>query len=323
MSRRAIQTLALAALSFGLVSALASSAVWGKFTKTGSNAGNTITAATDFTAPVATDTTIAKSAGGAGGVIKKGGTYYVYANVTDGGNPASGVNTVTANVNTITSGQNAASLTSGSYEVEGVAYNRRSAKLTAGSSLAAGTYSYTLTMKDVAGNSRAESGFSVEVDNTAMTATNIQITNGSTTAGLAQLGDHITFTFSEEPDPASILAGWDGTSTAVVVRLNQVSAADTVTIYNSTNTTALPLGTIELGRTDYTTSSRTFGASGTDSTMELSGNQLFITLGTQSGAATTAAGTGTLKWTPSATVTDIAGNAMSTAAKSVTGQKAF
>ena len=70
--------------------------------------------------------------GGVGGFIKKGGTYYVYANVTDTGNPASGVSTVNANVSAITSGSTAATLTAGTFTVDGVSYNRRSASLTAG-----------------------------------------------------------------------------------------------------------------------------------------------------------------------------------------------
>ncbi len=318
MSRRAVQISCLTALSVGLASALAGGAIWGSFSKAAASSGNTITAATDFVAPEVTATTIAKTAGGNSGLIKKGGTYFVYANVADSGNPASGVSSVTANVNSITSGQTAATLGAGTFTVDGDTYNRRSASLTAGSSLAAGTYGYSLTLKDTAGNSGTESGFTVLVDNTAMTAADIQTANGGSIVGRAEIGDKITYTYSEEPDPNSIVSGWDGSSTDVVVRLNNATN-DTVTIFNSTNKTQLPLGTISLGRSDYTSSNRTFGASGTASTMELSGNQIFIVLGTQSGAATTAASTGTMSWTPSSTVTDLAGNAMSTTAKSESG----
>ena len=71
------------------------------------------------------------------------------------------------------------------------------------------------------------------------------------------------------------------------------------------------LGTISLARTDYTSANRTFGATGTASTMVQSGPVVTITLGTPSAAASTAAGTGTLSWTPSASATDRAGNAAS------------
>ena len=53
----------------------------------------------------------------------------------------------------------------------------------------------------------------------------------------------MTFTFSEQIDPESILSGWTGASTNVVVRIND-TATDTVLIYNSANTTQLPLGTM-------------------------------------------------------------------------------
>ena len=53
------------------------------------------------------------------------------------------------------------------------------------------------------------------MDNTAPTATDVQTTNvGGGTNGKAETGDTITFTYSETLDPYSILAGWNGSSTA-------------------------------------------------------------------------------------------------------------
>lgn len=308
--RPAMVATALVAFLLG-AAAMARPGVWGNFTSASPDTGNTITAATDFRAPTASASAIGKTAGGITGSIKKGGTYYVYANVSDTGNPASGVSTVTANVNAITSGSTAVALSSGSFSAGGVTYNYRSAALTAGASLVAGSYSYSLTLTDVAGNSATQSGFSVTVDNTVPTGTDVQTTNGGSIAGRADAGDKLTFTFSSEVDPTSILAGWNSGATNVVVRLNNATN-DTVTIFNSTNTTQLPLGSISLGRSDYTTANITFGATGTASSMVMSGSTVTITLGTQSAAATTAAATGTMSWTPSATVTDAAGNALST-----------
>ena len=51
----------------------------------------------------------------------------------------------------------------------------------------------------------------------------------------------------------------------------------------------------------------------------MSGNTITITLGTQSAAATTAAATGTMSWTPSASATDPAGNATATTAVTESG----
>lgn len=315
--RPAIVAAALVAFLLG-TAAVSRHSVWGSFTSTTPSSGNTITAASDFRAPSASESVIAKAAGGLTGAIKKAGTYYVYANVSDTGNPASGVSTVTANVSSITSGSTAVALAAGSFTAGGVTYNRRSASLTAGSSLAAGSYSYSLTLTDVAGNSATQSGFGVTVDNTAPSGTDVQTTNGGSIAGRADAGDKIAFTFSGEIDPSSILSGWTGAATNVVVRLNNATN-DTVTVFNATNATQLPLGSINLGRSDYTTANVTFGATGTASSMVLSGSTVTITLGTQSAAATTAAASGTMSWTPSASATDAAGNAVSTTAATESG----
>jgi large repetitive protein len=319
-TRPALVAATVAAVLLG-ASALARQSVWGNFTSTAPNAGNSITAAADFRAPTASASAVGKTAGGIVGQIKKGGTYYVYANATDTGNPASGVSTVTANVSSITSGSTAVALSAGSFSAGGVSYGYRSAALTAGSTLAAGSYSYALTLTDVAGNSKTQTGFTVTVDNTAPTGTDVQIVNTGATAGLAEAGDKITFTYSKAIDPNSILAGWNSGSTNVVVRLNNGSGSsnDTVTVFNSTNATQLPLGSINLGRTDYTGANITYGATGTVSAMVMSGTTITTTLGTQSAAATTAPATGTMTWTPSASATDAAGNAASTTAATESG----
>jgi hypothetical protein len=319
-TRPAIAAATIVAVLLG-ASALARQSVWGNFTATGSSPGNSITAATDFRAPTASGSAIGKTAGGLAGQIKKGATYYVYANASDSGNPASGVATVTANVSSLTAGSTAVALSAGSFNSGGVSYGFRSAALTAGASLAAGSYSYSLTLTDVAGNSQTQSGYSVTVDNTGPSGTDVQTPNVGTTNGLAQAGDTISFSFSKAIDPNSILSGWSGSSTSVVLRLNNGAGSnnDTVTVFNSTNATQLPLGSVNLGRTDYTSASITFGATGTASTMVMSGNTITVTLGTQSAAATTAAATGTMIWTPSASATDPAGNAASTTAVTESG----
>lgn len=310
---------AILVLMVALTSVLANSAVFGWVSKTpATSINNKITAATDFIAPTITETVIAKTTGGIAGTIRKGGTYYVYANGADTGNPASGVSTIKANVSSITSGQTAATLSAGTFTVEGQSFTRRSASLTAGSTLAAGSASYALTVTDANANARTESGFTVDVDNTAPAGTDVQTTNGGAIAGRADADDKITYTFSKELDPNSVLAGWTGASTSVVVRLNQATK-DTITVYNATNATLLPLGTISLNATDYTTASITFGATGTASTMTMSGNQIFVVLGTQSAAATTAAATGTMIWTPAAGATDASGNPTSTTAVNESG----
>jgi hypothetical protein len=283
---------------------------------------NAFTTAADWSPPTTSSSVIAKTVGYAAGYIKQGGTFYVYANVADVGNPPAGVSTVTANVSTITTGQTAVSLVAGSYSIGGVSYNYRTNSITANASLNANTYTYSITATDAGSRSATTNSWSVVVDNTAPSASDIQSANKTGgLAGRAEIGDTITFTFSEPIEPNSILAGWTGASTNAVVRMSNgfLLADDSFAVYNSSNTSQLPLGSVVLGRGDYVSSSITFGASGTASTMALSGSTITITLGTQSSAATTAGGNGTMAWSPSATATDRAGNACSTANRNETG----
>lgn len=320
MSHRRARHLTLAA-SVALLIAVTMSVgqSFGSFTATAANGGNTFATASDYRAPTINRSVIAKSAGGTPGFIKQGGAYFVYADITDTGNPASGISTATSSTSTVTTGATATALSSGSFSIGGLSYGRRSASLTANATLAAGTYTYSVTSADVAGNSGSQS-YTVTVDNTVPTGTDIQTANGGSIAGRPELNDTITYTFSEPIDPNSILAGWTGTATNVVARVNDGGASnDQVQIFNSTNLSQLPLGSVNLGRTDYVTSSITFGASGTASNMTMSGNAITVKLGTQSAAGTTAASTGTMVWTPSATATDRAGNAASTTNATETG----
>jgi hypothetical protein len=312
--------LATAALLLALLGLAASAGtVWALYTGSVASSGNELVAAADWAAPTASSSVIAKSQGGVPGYVKQGGTYMVYASVGDSGAPASGVSSVTANASTVTTGQTAAALSSGSFTIGGAAYNYRSATLTANAALTAGTYSYSLTSKDVAANSRTQSGFTVIVDNTAPTAADIQTTNKSgNTAGKPELGDSVTYTFSEPIDPSSILANWTGESTGVVVRITN-GTGDPLTVFNAANATQLPLGSINLGRNDYVSANATFGATGTASTMVQSGNTITVTLGTASSGPSTAVSTGTMTWTPSASAYDRAANAETTTARTETG----
>jgi len=137
---------------------------------------------------------------------------------------------------------------------------------------------------------------------------------------LAEAPSEVVLTFSEPIDPVSILAGWTGAATGVVARITEGGAGnDVLTIRNTTNSAQLPLGAVDLARTDFVTATRDFGASSTAATMVQSGNAITITLGTPSGTTGTAAGAGAMVWTPVATATDVAGNAAATTARTETG----
>lgn len=310
----------VATLILVLLLGIGGGVAWAAFSATTSDGPNSFTAAADFVAPTASASVIAKTTGYLSGTIRQGGAYYVYANVTDTGNPASGVSTVTANVSTISTGQTAVALTStgGPFSVNGVSYTYRSASVTANNPLAAGSYSYTLTMADAAANSGTQSGVPVTVDNTVPTGTDVQTANGGTIVGRPQENDTITFTFSETMDPDSILSGWTGASTGVVVRINNVAGGDTLQVWNAGNTAQLPLGQVDLAR-NYVNANRSYGATGTASAMVQSGTSITITLGTQSGNGRTVGAAATMVWTPAAGATDGAGNACSTAAVAETG----
>jgi hypothetical protein len=312
--RRAAVVLALA---LGMVVAV--TAAYAAYSATTSNPTSTITAAPDWTAPTASASVIARSAGCAPttpGYIKQGGTYYVYGAVTDTGNPASGVATVKADESAVTAGQTAVALAAGSFSVGGTSYTHRTAAQTANAVLTAGSKSYSLAMADTAGNSGSQTGFSVTVDNTAPTATDNQITNKvGGTLGRAEAGDLITLTFSEPIEPCSVLAGWSGTATNVTVRLANSGSNDPLTVWDAANTTQLNLGSIATGA-NYVSAAATF----TPSTMVLAGNVLTITLGTMTGGTlvTTTANRASI-WTPSAAAYDRAQNAMSPSASTETG----
>lgn len=284
------------------------------FSATTQNSGNSFTSDSDWTPPSVSATAVGKTAGGITGYIKASGTYYVYAQVVDGGNPASGIATVTANTSSFDSGVTAAALTAGSYTANGVSYNYRSASLTADAVglVHTNSYAYTITSTDNGGRNQTQSGYTVTADTVVPAGTDIQTQNkAGGNNGLAELGDKVVYTFTEQIEPVSVLSTWDGTSTNVVLNLVQNGNNDFVQIWNAANTSQLPLGQIET-QGNYVDATVTFGASGTASTMEQSGGVITITLGTPSSTADlNDNGNDTQLWTPAAGATDLAGNACS------------
>jgi len=304
------------------------------FSSAADSPGNNVTAASDFRPPQVTALALGRASGGTPGFIKQGGGYFVYANVTaDTGNPASGTAAVTATATNFTAAATAVPLVAGAYSAGGVSYTYRSAALTADATLAQGAKPFTVIATDKALNSASLAG-SATVDNTAPAGADVQTANAGTN-GLAEAGDSLTLIFGEPIEPGSILAGWAGAPTSVVVRINDNGLVglplgnDSVQIWNAANSTLLPLGTVDLGRSDYVAGllggNVRFGASGTSSTMSISGNALTIVLGTYNAtpiidpARTTAGGTGTATWALAATPYDRAENPMSTATATESG----
>jgi hypothetical protein len=147
-----------------------------------------------------------------------------------------------------------------------------------------------------------------KVDNTAPTGADVQAVNGTGTQYKIDQGDGITFTYSEAIAPASLIAGWNGASTNVTVRVNNSANADTITIYNAANTTQLAaFSTLQL-RANHTSGTTRFAA-----TAVVDDNEVVIRLGAL-GAGSTVSSTSTtaMRWAPSNAVLDLAGNAAST-----------
>jgi hypothetical protein len=315
----------LALLALAALSALCAGGTWSAFSATTSNASSSLSSAPDWTAPALSAAAVSKSAGGIAGFVKQGGSYVVYANVTDSGNPASGIASVTADVSALTTGQTAVAMSSSGCPCSagGVTYSYKSATLTANAALGAGSKSFTVSAQDAAGNGPASGTFSVTVDNTPPTGTDVQTANGGSTGGKPEAGDTVTLTYSEQIEPVSILAGWGGAAQNMVVRIANAGGTsnDMVTFWNAANTSQLPLGTVNLGRSGYVAKGATvaFGATGSASTVVQSGSALTITLGTPGATTNTVTNTTTMTWTPSASATDRAGNAASTTAATESG----
>jgi hypothetical protein len=148
-------------------------------------------------------------------------------------------------------------------------------------------------------------------DTVAPAGTNIAGSNGPTsTAKKADNGDKLAYTFSEPVDPASVMTGWAGSSATVSVVFTNSGANDAITV------TGTNLGSVNT-QANYVTGTMTCGSS----TMAMSGSVVTVTFG---GCAPTTAqranvGNTTFKWTPSTTVTDLAGNAMSAAVVTQSG----
>lgn len=263
----------------------------------------TVTAIADWTAPSAEASVIAPTSGGTPGYLKAAKpTYYVYAKVSDSGSPASGISSVKANVNNLTSGQTAVTLTAGSYSVGGVSYNYRSASLTGGT-LSAGSKSYTLALADKAGNT-GSGEFSVNVL-ASFAASSFATTNVSGgNEGKPEKGDTAVFTYGSQPLPNSIVSGWSGVApVSVTATITQSSSNDTLTVSGAN------LGTIEL-KGNYVSKTVSF----TSSSLTLEGNAIVLTLGTPSSSSSVEDDNGNRApiWKPSASAKDLAENACST-----------
>lgn len=197
-------------------------------------------------------------------------------------------------------------------------------------SAADGLYDFRAVLTDGAGKQTVSAVVSGRrIDNRAVRGADVQAANGGATAGRIEVGDTLTLTYSTAMSPASILSGWNGTATAVSLRLRDGtalglgSAGDTLDVLRTGAT--VNLGSINL-KGDYikTNKTSTFNATMTAATVTLNGlpvTVVTISVGTLAtgGALRTATISGAMIWTPSGSATDLAGTGSSTAPVAETG----
>ena len=144
------------------------------------------------------------------------------------------------------------------------------------------------------------------VDNTAPAGAAVESGNGGATAGLLEAGDWLRLTWTEQVAPASVLSGWDGSAAAIRVQVTNNGGSDQMNFWDAT-------GTTRLGLADATTNLRlnaNFVTSTTwfDATMAQSGAAVTVTLGAHLSGNLNTAAAANMRWRPSATATDLAGN---------------
>jgi hypothetical protein len=267
------------------------------FTASAANPASSFATASDYVAPAVTLTTPADGAyvntrtpalsGAAGNATGDATTVTVkiYAGTAATGTP---VQTLTPTRSGATWSATAAALTNGS------------------------TYTAQAAQSDSSSNTGLSTPHTFTVDTTVPTATGLATANGGSTAGKMESGDTVTFTYSEPIDPATVLAGWTGTSTAVTFTATNSASNDTFTVGGSVH-----LGSVATGG-NYVTATATFAA-----TMVRSANgmSVTVTLGAlQSGTVAGTAVTGrNMTWTVDKAVKDRAGNAVTTTSVAQTG----
>jgi Bacterial Ig domain len=155
--------------------------------------------------------------------------------------------------------------------------------------LADGAYDVRAIATDTAGNQTTSAVVSAYVNNTGPTGTDVQGTNGGVDDRL-DAGDTVIFSYSTTMQASSILAGWNGASAPIKVRVNDGGTSDSMQFYDNANTT--PLGLLATGTAlainiDHVTAPTVFNA-----TIAMSGTNITVTIGSLVSGAVTSSPTG-------------------------------
>ena len=167
------------------------------------------------------------------------------------------------------------------------------------------------------------------VDNRLLRGYDVQTANGGATAGKLEAGDTITYTFTDQVALGAISQEWTGAALPVTLRLRDGNLLglsgknDTVDVQR--NGVSLNLGSVNL-KEDYVKGGRTvtFNATMTAATTTVKGltaTSITIKVGTLASGSglRTVSNLSTMVWTPTTAVTDLFGNASSSAATTELG----
>lgn len=167
-------------------------------------------ASTDFHAPSVTGATIApQGSSAAGGAIRPGATFVVYANVVDPG--VSGVAWVRTDVSSLKPGSTSVSLSpcSTGCTIGGTTYGWSTAPLTADAGLAQGTRTYAVWGRDNAGNLGTAVSYTATVDSTtpSVTAAVVAMASPATVGWVRRAGSYTVYANAADAgSPASGVA---------------------------------------------------------------------------------------------------------------------
>lgn len=176
--------------------------------------------------------------------------------------------------------------------------------------VADGVWDLRATATDALGHVSTAIVASRAVDNTQPAPLDLQAGNASTgTKGRPGTGDWITFTWSEQVKPSSILAGWTGALTNISVTFADGRTRDLLSLDDTVGTTPLNIVSSKTDLplfADYVDADTTF-----DATMVQSGATITVTLGAKRGTNAVKTGAAaTMTWKVSNATTDLAGNAI-------------
>lgn len=167
------------------------------------------------------------------------------------------------------------------------------------------------------------------VDNSPLKAYDVQTVNGGARSGRLDAGDQLRLTYTDQVNPTSISAGWNGTALAVTLRLRDGvilgagGSNDTVDVLRGG--AAVNLGSVNL-KANFIKNNKTaqFNATMVGSTTTVNGvtaTVVTITLGSLSsgGSLRSVTSNVAMLWTPSIAALDLDGRAASAASATERG----